>query len=122
MNFICRIAITGLMLLMLGCSYQQSSVTPQNIKQCTMSCVQRLDLCKRTCTNNCPNCSAASTARATEHYKHFVHQKQIEGGIITRELNSYRDPLQCRKVTCNCPMDFITCKQGCTGIIHKQLV
>jgi hypothetical protein len=38
-----------------------------------------------------------------------------------RGLKSYHDPLQCRKVTCNCPSDFITCNQGCTGVIQKKL-
>lgn len=122
MNCIYRIVVLSLMIFMLGCTYQKSTVSPQSIKQCTMGCIQQLDLCKKTCINNCPNCSAASTCTATKNYQRYVHQKRIEGGIITRELNSYRDPLQCRKVTCNCPMDFITCKQGCTGIIHKQLV
>jgi hypothetical protein len=36
-------------------------------------------------------------------------------------LNSYRDPLQCRKVTCNCHADYQVCIQSCSGVIHKQL-
>lgn len=38
-----------------------------------------------------------------------------------RELNSYRDPLQCRKVTCDCLSDFAICKKGCTGVIPTKL-
>jgi hypothetical protein len=36
-------------------------------------------------------------------------------------LPSYKDPLQCRKVTCSCVQDYHTCLAACRGTIHTAL-
>lgn len=105
-----------------GCVNQQKILATRNsVNQCQAICTQRFDACKMQCTNTCSRCSAASTHSSTVNYINYVHEKQIEGGIISRGLKSYRDPLQCRKVTCNCLADFMACDQGCTGVIQKRL-
>lgn len=90
-------------------------------KQCLALCTQRFAACQQTCVNNCANCSASSKRSTILNYAKYVHEEQVEGGYVTRSLKSYRDPLQCRKVTCNCYADLSVCEQNCTGIIHKQL-
>ncbi len=92
-----------------------------SINQCKNICMQRFQECLPYCVNNCSNCSTSSTKSSTINHDKYVHQQCVQGIIITRELNSYRDPLQCRKVSCNCYADLNTCTQSCTGAIHKKL-
>lgn len=118
LRFMCCIVLLGLS----GCATQQQRVVKTSeVAQCQQLCVQRLDSCKQTCTESCPKCMAAADHKATTNFLEYLHEKRVQGGYITRRLKSYRDPLQCRKVSCNCLSDFITCKQGCTGVIQKQL-
>lgn len=119
LRVICCIVLIALS----GCASHQkvSVINPKSVEQCMMTCMQHHDYCKQNCVNNCPNCSAAASETAAVNLFKYVHEKQVEGGYITRGLNSYRDPLQCRKVSCNCVADLFTCKQGCTGVIQKRL-
>lgn len=122
MSLLIRFACCAVLLFPLGCSLKpQNDISVLEIKQCKSMCAKRLDSCKLSCTDNCPRCSAEATHVAAVNYLNYIHEKEIEGGSILRVLKSYRDPLQCRKVTCNCSADFATCNQGCTGIIQKRL-
>lgn len=122
MNLLFRVLCCVLLLGLSGCIIQKKIVTNHKaFNQCKSFCVQRLDSCRQYCTNSCPRCSSASTYTSTTNYLKYVHEKKIQGGYITRGLNSYRDPLQCRKVSCNCASDFNTCVQSCSGVIQKRL-
>ena len=122
MNSLLRVLCCVVLLYLSGCATQDKTITNgQTLKQCQTICIQHLEACKQNCTNNCRNCSIKSSYTSAVNFTKYVQEKQVQGGIITRGLNSYRDPLQCRKVTCNCPSDFITCKQSCTGVIQKRL-
>jgi hypothetical protein len=122
MNFLLRLLCFLILLNSIGCTPQQKLlVKAQPQKQCLAVCAKRFESCKAICTNNCSICSENATQSAIKNYTNYVHEKRVEGGTIMRGLKSYRDPLQCRKVTCNCYADLSTCEQNCTGIIHKQL-
>jgi hypothetical protein len=122
MGFLSRLVICVACIIMLSCNSMTSSLQSKNTQnQCMQVCFKHLDFCKQHCDNNCRRCSRTATIEARNDYVKYLHEIKIRGGILTRGLNSYRDPLQCRKVTCNCASDFNTCKQGCTGIIHKKL-
>lgn len=115
--FVCFMAI-GL----LSCnSYHINSLTRSKISQCKATCTHRFYSCKKSCVDSCVNCSLSAHATASNHYSQYRHEERLTGGIIARELNSYRDPLQCRKTTCDCIVDLETCNQNCTGIIQKRL-
>lgn len=122
MNYLLRLIYCTVLIVLSGCATQQQIIVkPKDVNQCLQLCAQRLESCKQLCSNNCPRCSAISTDTTAKNYFEYIHDKQVQGGYIYRGLNSYRDPLQCRKVTCNCTSDFITCEQGCTGVIQKRL-
>lgn len=89
------------------------------VAQCMNVCKQRLSTCEKVCRNNCKPCKAYVTAQALKGYTHYAHEKAVEGTIIARELNSYKDPLQCSKTTCSCKADYQVCVQSCGGVIHK---
>lgn len=96
------------------------SISP--IAACKKSCQIRMYSCLNSCKDNCKNCQLRSKVSTGKNYARYVHEQCVKGGVIARELNSYRDPLQCRKVTCNCSADFDTCIQSCTGVIQKRLM
>ncbi|OGV51556.1 MAG: hypothetical protein A3F46_09230 [Legionellales bacterium RIFCSPHIGHO2_12_FULL_42_9] len=54
------------------------------------------------CRISCSNCNSYALTVATKKYKNFVQEQTIQSGVITRSINSYRDPLECRKTACNC--------------------
>ena len=88
---------------------------------CSNVCLSQLNQCKIECRNNCSTCSRFEIAQAADAFKHYVYEQRMKGARVIRSLNSYRDPLQCRKTTCNCVQDFQVCHQACTGFIHKEL-
>ena len=105
-----------------GCTNKPAFIPKSTLpSQCLAQCTQRFDSCKTLCTNNCAVCSAKANQSMKKDYAEYVHEQQVEGGYVMRGLKSYRDPLQCRKVSCNCYADLSTCEQNCTGIIRKQL-
>lgn len=115
MSFFLRlIVIFGLTLLM-GCAHHLYS------KPCQRQCMVQFKACSQQCENNCRQCSQASRCQSSKMYARFVKGQTIQGGIIARQLNSYRDPLQCRKTTCDCETDYRVCSQACHGIIKKRL-
>lgn len=117
------IGLLVMTLLLASCSNQPMTLNNKSeVKQCKMRCMQKFSVCKTQCTDNCRHCRAQSHAEMCKSYANYVREKQIKGEMLDRELKSYRDPLQCRKVTCNCVADLDTCMQGCTGVIQKRLM
>lgn len=122
MNSFLRLIFCTIILGLWGCQeLQQNALKGQALEQCKMACIQHIEFCRQNCVNNCPNCSYISQRTAKENFAKYVHERKVEGKKVMRELNSYHDPLQCRKVTCDCLSDFAICKKGCTGVIPKKL-
>ncbi|HCD9516915.1 TPA: acyltransferase [Legionella pneumophila] len=122
MNTAFRLLFCLIILELSACATLKSKITHhKTLSQCQQTCFQQLNYCKQNCTNNCRDCSTKVDHFAKENYLEYLHEVKIQGGYITRGLQSYRDPLQCRKVTCNCSADFNACNQGCSGVIQKRL-
>lgn len=122
MNSLLRIACCVFCIGLFGCATSpQKMYKTRGLSQCQQVCVQHLESCQQNCTNNCRNCQEAVTDSAATNFFNYANELQVQGGYINRRLKSYRDPLQCRKVTCNCAIDFNTCNQACTGIVQKKL-
>jgi hypothetical protein len=110
--------------LLLGCIYIFLLLTGcihKEVKILKVNCEQRLAQCRRVCINHCSHCVNKSLRSMADNYARYIHEQNTQGKRRIRQLNSYRDPLQCRKVTCNCEADYNMCKQANTGIIHKSL-
>ncbi|KTD61667.1 acyltransferase [Legionella spiritensis] len=122
-NSISRVVLLiGLALFLASCvSMTKQPGDKQAFAACRVACQQAAKQCNRVCRNNCPQCTAYANQTAARHYRKYVHEVCVEGGIIARDLKSYRDPLQCRKTTCNCRADYQVCMQSCGGVIHKRL-
>ena len=91
------------------------------VAQCQLICKQHLISCEKSCRNNCNYCETYANHKAKNRYAHYINEQDIRGGLVIRRLNSYRDPLQCRKSTCNCSTDYQVCVQSCGGVVHKLL-
>lgn len=115
--FLCIAALT----LVACASLHGSHQCAQTMIKCKSNCQERLNSCKQVCHNDCQSCAVEMKANTICSYNRYRHEQDVQGGIMVRELKSYRDPLQCRKTTCNCLADYNVCKQSCTGRIRKRL-
>lgn len=122
MHPIIRFILCLAVMTLVACANQASLTPATNAKAlCKNTCQQRFKTCSQVCHNTCRECNQASARRTSYTYDNYKHQQCVQGGIIARELNSFRDPLQCRKITCDCFADYNVCTQSCDGIIHKRL-
>lgn len=103
-----------------GCSMHQK-IEQQTYRSCEMNCQQQLNHCQKKCTDNCQICELNARKSAAKAYKQYRRERCIEGKTMILRLQSYHDPLQCRKTTCNCPADYQVCVEACRGKIHKRL-
>lgn len=109
-------------ILLVSCqSYEGYTQHRKELKSCQMHCKVMMQRCEESCRNSCENCTLLADAEAAVHFNQYKHQQQIQGSIVALELQSFRDPLQCRKTTCACRADFEMCTQACQGTIYKRL-
>lgn len=121
MTIFLRISLGLFLLTLLSCTQFVARSVSKESKPCQSLCEKRFDKCNQNCRNNCQQCVAYAKQKASENYLYYQHEQYLKGGVIARDLQSYRDPLQCRKITCSCPADFELCMQSCGGIIQKRL-
>jgi hypothetical protein len=117
-HFFTRITLFIAALLLTACTNPRLA---NDLALCKKGCQHQLNSCSLVCRNNCLQCGKAANCSAARHYNKYKQEQIIQGRVIARELNSYRDPLQCRKVTCNCLADYNVCTQSCEGVLHKRL-
>lgn len=119
MRFVARIGAIFLCVLLTACNtYVQHQ---RALNACKLNCKVAMHHCEQSCRNNCQNCTLLANSEAAVHFNQYKHQQQLQGSIVALELQSFKDPLQCRKSTCACSADFEMCAQACQGIIHKRL-
>ena len=118
-----RLTTLGFILMLLfGCAttFTSPPSAKLSMRACKSQCLNKFKACAKVCKYSCQKCMAFVTTGVKRHYDYFVHQQQVQGGLVARELNSYRDPLQCLKSTCDCRADSNECTQACAGTIHKR--
>lgn len=101
-------------------SYSYQSPVSQSGKQCTVQCLQTKNSCQQLCQNDSPACKARARERARLDYNDYVSSQNIAGKPVTRDLNSFYDPLQCASPSCNCEADFRACYQLCGGQVKEE--
>ncbi|KTC97067.1 acyltransferase [Legionella geestiana] len=120
----CRWLLTGIfsVFLLTGCVSPDKGLAPsKHLSPCQKACVAELAACKKVCRNNCVNCQLGASESAMKGFERYLREQYVKGQMLTRELKSYRDPLQCRKTTCDCQADLNVCMQSCSGVIQKRL-
>ena len=113
---------TAVLFSLCGCISQQNTAQTINDRaSCKQNCLKRAQSCAEQCHDNCHECSRSATRSAAMSYNKYKMEQVIQGGMMARDLNSYRDPLQCRKISCDCSADYQVCVQSCGGRIYKRL-
>lgn len=107
--------------LLVACQNQRTMIKRMEQASCKMTCQKRFKICQQACHDNCQTCAMEVQKTVNRSYAQYRHEAYIQGGIDSRELNSFKDPLQCRKTSCDCRADNEVCVQSCTGIIHKNM-
>ena len=116
-NFI-RILGYCLAILLVSCA---SHTTLENLAACKNQCELRNQQCQRVCNNDYKHCHASAKHSTNIYYNHYRHEQAVKGAEAVLELQSFHDPLQCLKTTCECSADYRVCKQSCNGKIRKRL-
>lgn len=110
-----------ILLLLVACTNHALMTKHAEQASCKMTCQLRLKSCQHVCHDDCRTCSEQVQKSVKRSYDQYIHEIQVQGGIISRELNSFKDPLQCRKTSCDCSADYDVCTQSCKGLIHKNV-
>lgn len=107
--------VLGVSFFLAGCQHQNYS--PEKNKNTSKICQERCNFvyndCKNQCMDNCRSCCLKSMHSSALHYSRYLHEMKVQRTAVYRELNSYRDPLQCSKVTCSCSDDLKNCLSSC---------
>ncbi len=110
-----KFSIVLLALSLMSCTPRE--VMMQELKVCKQHCAKQYFACRKHCKNNYAHCYEKRIVTAKKTHRRFVHEMAASGGIVSRELQSYLDPLQCTKITCSCTADHANCTQACRGNI-----
>jgi len=117
-----RLIIFTALILLSSCSnYSDYLEKERQLKSCHIKCNMKLDICNKQCKNNALECAVKANIEASKNFKRYKKREFIQGKVLIEELQSFKDPLQCRKVTCSCQEDFRVCNQSCRGKIYKHL-
>ncbi len=120
----CWMIITGfLFMCVLGCSLHphEDAKKAEAVRACISQCKVKQATCYNTCSDSCKQCEKEERATMIKRYKTYTHEQCVQGRRVALQLQSFRDPLQCRKTTCNCPADYRVCVGECRGNIRKYL-
>lgn len=90
-------------------------------RACIQQCQIKKTACQNACSTSCKQCEADVNASMIKRYKTYVHEQCVQGERVALQLQSFRDPLQCRKTSCDCLADFRVCVGACRGNIRKSL-
>ena len=110
--------------LLMGCVYhpREMAVAAQTKRACVQTCEQRASSCRVQCEEDaCGFCAEHVSQAANVAYTQYRHERCIQGKTMVRRLQSYRDPLACKKISCDCSADYRVCVEACSGNIHKRL-
>ena len=110
-----------MVIFLVGCATHQDDLVQQEKRSCVKMCETRLSTCAQVCDKSCADCAHGANQTMRDRYQGYTHDRYVQGRAVTRQLQSYRDPLQCRKTTCNCMADYRVCAEACSGKIHKRL-
>ncbi len=110
------------LLFVLSCTSNPKDVAEaQDKRSCEQVCLKNQQSCLRTCDKSCATCQVRENEKMVRLYKTYVHEQCVQGKRVALQLQSFRDPLQCRKSSCDCPADYRVCMSACAGPVYKRL-
>jgi len=117
-----QILVYLVMILLSACSYvnQYLNENAQTTK-CKQICRQHWRQCGVDCKRDAMHCAVAQSNAMAREYAVYMQQQIVQGRSIALEQDAFRDPLFCRKLTCDCDADKLVCMQICAGKIRQRL-
>ena len=85
----------------------------REMRACKDTCQYNSQNCHKLCSDDARNCQANVMANTKASYARYVCQQKVQANDIALELQSFRDPLQCKKITCDCLADARLCAKAC---------
>jgi len=119
-----RILLALLVLLNLSsCAIPPKATAEKNQQEraCIKQCEVVKQDCLKRCEYSCKQCDAQAHKKMVDRYQQYIHEQCVKGERVSLQLQSFRDPLECRKVSCNCSADQRVCVGQCKGNIRKRL-
>ncbi|MDF1678418.1 MAG: acyltransferase [Legionellaceae bacterium] len=118
-----RWLVYALLIFLAGCSLspKEDARRAQAERACVDECKIKLAACKQRCTDSCKLCEKANRTQMIKRYKTYIHEQCVQGKRVALQLQSFYDPLQCHKTSCDCPADYRVCVGACRGKIRKYL-
>lgn len=113
-------------LLLAGCAakyekyYEFKVPASAEGEQCIETCNKTKQNCQNMCTNDTSLCQKNMMLQAKLEYGDYIKEKRTEGSQINRDLNSFYDPLQCSKISCDCDRDYRACYRMCGGKVKVK--
>lgn len=86
---------------------------PPEQRICLQKCAKMFNLCQVRCGKACVECKQQNLLAAEHSYYQYIRETKVQGKEVTRQLQSYRDPLKCRQISCNCVVDKMICQNAC---------
>ena len=122
-QWVIKLALVGGCLFGLSAcvSYVQLAEQRHVRQVCEQRCDTRLVQCQEHCHDSCQTCTQQAKAITEKYYQHYWQGRCVEGKRPILQLQSYHDPLQCRKKSCDCAADYRVCRSACRGSIPKRL-
>ena len=124
MQHIIRIILwCGVVICLYGCSHapREDAKRAGAKRACIKQCQIKQTACQKVCSMGCKQCEVKAKESMMKRYKTYVHEQCVQGERVALQLQSFRDPLQCRKTSCDCPADYRVCVGSCRGNIQKSL-
>lgn len=120
---ICCWFLIGCVSLLSACSLspKEDAKRAQALRACIQHCADESAMCFKRCSDSCEQCEHQVNQTMRKRYKGYVHEQCVQGERVTLQLQSFRDPLKCRKTSCDCPADYRVCVGECRGKIRKYL-
>jgi len=116
------VLVIGVLLGLTACVSTAKLIEQRHLRQvCEHRCDVRAVQCQAQCQDDCHLCTDEAKLTAKKYYQRYLHVRCVEGKMPVLRLQSYHDPLQCVKKTCNCADDYRVCMVACSGSIHKSL-
>ncbi len=123
-----RFSIVFLLILLSGCQkvyetqYDFNQPANETGQQCITKCQRIKAICQKNCQGSVEACLKRAKDKALADYANYANDRQEKGLLVTKDSNSFYDPLQCSEEICRCDNDYRACYELCGGVIQAKQV
>lgn len=115
------------LVLLSGCQkvyetqYDYNQPVAETGRQCVTQCQRAKAVCEKHCQDPAA-CKKQAKTKALEDYALYVSAQEQKGLPVTKDSNSFYNPLQCSQELCQCDSDYRACYELCGGTISSRQV